>query len=488
VRPQALIVCATVAVVLVFVSAASAAQPLRTGMVDPVAFGGLDKSEIGTAYDRVRAAGATYVRMQITWASVAPASPPTDWHPSDPNDPAYNWTQADAAIAAIVQHGLVPIVAVAGTPSWAALVDSPASAPKAADYGAFALAAARRYSGRTPGLPHVKYWQAWVEPNLTPFFQPQFDGTQPVSPDIYRGMVNAFAASVHSVSPQNRVIAGGTAPFRDNTPSVEKVMTDWGPLTFMRQVLCLSKALEPTCSTRVHFDIWDHHPYTSGGPSHHAAFPDDVSLGDLGKMRATLQAAARAGHLVSRGPVGFWVTEFSWDSSPPDPKGVPMPLLTRWVAEGLYTMWRNGITLVAWLQLRDDPLAQSFLQSGLYYRGSSLASDSRKPLLRAFRFPFVAYPSSPGIKVWGRTPTSKGDGVAVEARIAGRWRAIGRLAAAANGMFQATLAVGGTADLVRARDISTGDVAAAFSLKAPPDHFYNPFGQPTLLEPRSKKR
>ena len=29
----------------------------------------------------------------------------------------------------------------------------------------------------------------------------------------------------------------------------------------------------------------------------------------------------------------------------------------------------------------------------------------------------------------------------------------------------------------------SSDVSAAFSLKVPPDHFYNPFGEPSLLEP-----
>jgi hypothetical protein len=41
---------------------------------------------------------------------------------------------------------------------------------------------------------------------------------------------------------------------------------------------------------------------------------------------------------------------------------------------------------------------------------------------------------------------------------------------------------------VRARFVPKGTLAVAFSLKAPPDQFFNPFGQPTLLEPRTKRR
>src|SRR5213075_986822 len=98
--------------------------------------------------------------------------------------------------------------------------------------------------------------------------------------------------------------------------------SDWGPLSFMRRLLCLSRALRPTCGFRVRFDVWSTHPYTSGGPTHHAIKPNDVSLGDLPKMRAVLDAAVRAHHILSSGRPEFWVTEFSWDSKPPDPGGV----------------------------------------------------------------------------------------------------------------------------------------------------------------------
>lgn len=106
----------------------------------------------------------------------------------------------------------------------------------------------------------------------------------------------------------------------------------------MRELLCLSPSLRPTCSAETRFDVWSHHRYTSGGPTHQAVLRDDVSLGDLPEMRRVLDAAMRAGHVRSAGKPRFRVTEFSWDSSPPDPNGVPTALHTRWVAEALYRM------------------------------------------------------------------------------------------------------------------------------------------------------
>jgi hypothetical protein len=42
---------------------------------------------------------------------------------------------------------------------------------------------------------------------------------------------------------------------------------------------------------------------------------------------------------------------------------------------------------------------------------------------------------------------------------------------------------GSTSGLVRAR-LPTGEKSLAFDLRAVPDRFFNPFGNPTLLEPK----
>ena len=52
--------------------------------------------------------------------------------------------------------------------------------------------------------------------------------------------------------------------------------------------------------------------------------------------RRVLNAAIKAHHIASRHAVQFWVTEFSWDSNPPDPCSPPFSLLSRWVPEALY--------------------------------------------------------------------------------------------------------------------------------------------------------
>src|SRR5207248_1699459 len=134
-----------------------------------------------------------------------------------------------------------------------------------------------------------------------------------------------------------------------------------------------------------------------------------------------------------------WVTEFSWDSNPPDPKGVPVALEGRWVAEALYRMWSAGVSLVTWFTLRDQSVRTSPYQSGLYFRGGSLAADRPKPALTAFRFPFVAFPRAKHVFVWARTPTGRAATIVVEQRGSSGWRRLGTLHANRVGIASATL-------------------------------------------------
>lgn len=483
-------VAAAVLVVVLasFAATARAAGPLDTAIFDPETFAG---PEASTAFARTRAAGATSVRLALNWIDVAPGGSqrPAAFDAADPSEPRYRWAAFDQQVRLAVANRLTPIVSIQFSPVWA---QGPGEgpdgvvAPRPAEFGLFAKAAARRYGGGFGGLPRVRYWQAWNEPNIGLYFLPQFVNGEPASPRIYREMVNEFAASVKSVHSDNVVVAGNTAPFRDLHPSVLRVHNRWGPLTFMRELLCLSQALQRTCNAKVAFDVWAHHPYTSGGPQHTAVLPDDVSLGDLPEMRRVLSAGVRTGAVVSRAPVRFWVTEFSWDSNPPDTCGVPTALLTRWVAEALYRMWTNGVSLVTWFLLRDEPLTKSFYQSGLYYRGEATAADRPKPALRAFRFPFVGLRDRGRVLVWGRTPVRRPGRVLVEQSFRGGWKKLGVLRADANGIFQQRFRSAPVGS-VRARLVTTGERAVPFSLAFVPDRFFNPFGHTVIFEHPEQK-
>ena len=375
-------------------------------------------------------------------------------------------------------RGLEPILSLEGAPEWAQTgplgnFKAGTVRPDPVEFGLFARAMATRYSGQTSGLPRVRYFEAWNEPNVIAHLSPQTEGGRVVSPGHYRLMLERFAEAVHAVHSDNAVIAGGLSAFANPNST--------GPMPFMRALLCMSAANRPLPGcTPLSFDIWAQHPYTSGDATHHAISRDSVSLADLPRMRQLLLAAVRAGHVRPNAAIRFWVTEFSWDTTP-DPRAVPYRLHARWVAEALYRMWTHGVSLVTWFQLRDDKLDprghQATYESGLYFRCARGPScDRPKRALTAFRFPFVAYRSGSRVLVWGRTLGGARATVAVEQRSGGRWRRVATLRTDRYGIFQRRLRPRGAGDM-RARASGAGS-SLAFSLKRPKDVPVCPFGAP----------
>jgi hypothetical protein len=471
---------AAVLAVLLIPGAASAARPLQTAIVDggPAFYG--PQATLGFA--RVRQAGASAVRIYVGWGGTAPETPdkPAGFDAADPNDPHYDWSTLDRQVKLAAARGLEPILSPEFAPPWAETGSRdgfrPGSVrPDPVEYGLFATALARRYSGQTPGLPRVRYYQGWNEANVVTHLSPQFEGGRIVSPEHYRLMLEQFAAAVHAVHPDNAVIAGGNSAFA-NANSV-------GPMPFMRMLLCMSASDRPLPGCRpLHFDIWSHHPYTSGDPTHKARSRDSASLPDLKRMRRLLLAAVRAGHVEPNSPIRFWVTEFSWDTTPPDPRAVPVRLHARWVAESLYRMWAAGVSLVTWFQLRDDAKVnpaghQATYESGLYFScARGLTCDRPKPALTAFRFPFVAFRSGGRVLVWGRTPGGVRGNVVVEQKSGRSWRRLTSLRADRYGIFQRRVRPRGGGDM-RAR-LRGSASSLAFSLRRPADVPVCPFGAP----------
>ena len=422
-----------VAVLLVLVlgmpsADAAVTRPLTTGFTDGVLEQGSPASDVWL--DRASDAGAGIVLLSLSWSGMAPSRPA---NPTDPNDPVYDWTAPDAAVRAVASHGLQIAMTVIYAPAWAEGPDRPPDAaagtwrPDAGALGAFMSAAARRYSGRFPSLggtlPRVRYWQVWSEPNLFNHLMPQWtrvDGRDvAVSPEIYRGLLNAGYDGVKGVDPTNVVITGATAPFGDRKPSRGRVP----PALSVRELLCLrGLALRRLpCPAPAQFDILAHHPYSVGPPSRQALATDDVSLPDLGKLTGPLRVAERTGRALPRGHKRLWVTEFAYDSKPPDPLGVPSARHARWTEDALYLLWRQGVDAVMWFNLRDQAPVPSYAasyQSGLYLR------DGRaKPALRAFRFPFVTERiGTARLRAWTKVPAA--GRLAIQRRTGAGWRTI----------------------------------------------------------------
>jgi hypothetical protein len=383
--------------------------------------------------------GASIARINVSWASIAPQSPPAGFNPANPSSPGYSWQNLDAAVRTAAAHGLTVLFTVQHAPVWAEGPGRPADIkqgawrPDAAGYGAFGQALATRYSGSFPDplaagstLPRVRYFDAWNEPNLVNFLAPQVAAGKLVGPAMYRKLLNRFYAGVKQAQPGATVLGSSFAPFGATNGTITP------PVAFLRNLLCLSGGrLNPLpCPEKAHLDALSTHPIQVGPPTESAPNPLDVTTPDLGRLTKVVRAARRKGTVRSSGRIGLWVTEFWCDSKPPDPKGIPAAEQARWYEQDMYEFWKAGAEVAIELQLRDwAPGSEGFaatLQSGVYFR------DGRpKPSATAMRFPFVAESRGLGVSVWGIAP--RAGAVHIQALRGGAWKTIGTVSAAGRG-------------------------------------------------------
>lgn len=404
---------------------------------------------------RAADARASLALLVVDWSKLVPARRPAGFDPADPADPAYRWEALDGAVRSAVAHGVQPLLAVDVAPAWAEGPNRPSLAlapagtwlPQPAELGSFARAIAMRYSGSfvdpaNPGagtLPRVRYFQVWEEENLSAHLNPLWEGGRLVAPLHYRQMLNAAYAGIHSADPAARVISGGLSPYGDAFAGGERVPPVW----FWRSLLCLrGPKLRPArCPDPAHFDIAAHNPINVSGPSSSAFSPLDASTPDIGRLAPIVRRAIATRRALPARPKPFWATEIWWDSSPPDPAGVPLRRHARFVAKSLFELWQQGVGAVVWWYLRDQaPGAAGFgatQQSGLFYR-----EGRPKPAYRAFRFPFVAIRGKHGrVLLWGKAPAP--GPLIVERRTRHGWVSLAHPVAGAGRVFLTRVDAGG---------------------------------------------
>jgi hypothetical protein len=449
--------CALTAVVCGALCSAQAAHAraagLLTGFTDSQAFEFAAQPDRGIALQHARAAGASIVRLTFFWRNIEHNAPPNAAAAVDPSWNGFDWSFPDAAIRDAVAAGLTPLFEVNGAPNWAEGPGRPPVSPifpggtwrpDAGAFQAFAQAAATRYSGRFPDpenpgsfLPRVRYWQGWNEPNLNGFLSPQWtqvgNSFVPASPGIYRALLNGWYRGVKAADPTNVVVTAGTSPFGD----LKRGGIRMPPAMFWRQVFCLNgrhSLRKFACpDSPVMFDVLAHHPYPVGPPRRHAPNPDDVTLADWSRLTVPLKAGLRQGTVAPKGPKQLWATEFSWDTNPPDPDGIPGTVQGRYM-EGAFSELRSeGVSVALWFLMRDQapvPNFASTLQSGIFFRAPNVAQDAPKPAsYTAFSFPFTAYVHRGRAELWGIAPAV--GSVVVEIRRGGRWRRLVTLRARA---------------------------------------------------------
>lgn len=338
--------------------------------------------------------GAKVTRVDLYWSTAAPTRPAA---PTNPNDPAYNWTWADTIFGALHAAGITPIVTVWNPPVWAAgrSTGEPrnwnANAPKnAKDFANFMQALATRYNGTTniprQGPLTVKFFEIWNEPNLQFYFRPQYKGKKgkkgkrgkaPASPGKYAKMVNLSTPAIKKVNPGAIVLAGVAGP-KGKSNSTGRGTLDW--------IADLRKA------GMKNFTAYSQHIYPAASPN---------TITPAIPSWSTLPAVIKAVNTLPGGKSKkLYITESSYTTAKTPYRTVAFTpaqqatYLTQIFALPLVRSAR--IPLVMWFQLQDNPS----WPGGLYTSPAAAA----KPSLAAFRAAAAANPPTGNLRArssWG---------------------------------------------------------------------------------------
>jgi hypothetical protein len=396
--------------------------------------------------------GADVVKINLYWDEVAPTGRRKPSGFDGANPASYAWGSYDSAIQAILAQGLQPYISLGGhAPRWATSGPGRAGTarPSAREFRLFAQAAGQHYAD-------VHIWSIWNEPNLYSWLSPQRRKGTPLSPSIYRGLYLAGYRGLSATGHRGDTILLGELMPRAGT-SPNKVR----PLEFLREMACLdrnyrqirgSAAKKRGCRKVGRFPTSGiaYHPYTPPDGPHVPEGPDDAAIGQLSRLRSTIDALARRGKLPRRLPI--WITEFGYQTKPPDPIfGVPLKRAAAFMDESEWIAFRNPrVATYSQYTLRDDPprpgsgpLRWSSWQAGLYFQ-----NGKRKPhVYEAFRLPvFVRTLSANRVEVFGARRTLSSGTAQIESKAPGAgYRALGTAQVNPAGYFRRVFKVNGAA-------------------------------------------
>ena len=446
------------------------------------------------ALDEMAGLGADAVKVQLPWAAVTPGGPTRPVGFDGANIASYPdapWLRFDGLVRAARARGLRVMVALAGpAPGWATAARGDAAGvdrPSPREYARWVRVVGQRYSGRhydTTGqwVPRVDLWTIWNEPNHPQFLLPlgRRDGRL-VAPHLYRdlvrGAVDGLRRSGHA---QDQILWGELLPIGRGDTGARKTIK---PIRFLREMFCVDgrwrayrgRAARVRGCHRFRrlggVTGFAYHPYTrQDGPAAREPTADDATIRSLGRVAATLDRAAARGQLARRG-MGLHVTEFGYQSRPPDPNQTRLGRIPRFMAEAERLAWGNArVKTWSQYQLQDEPevaAAAAEERYGLFQSGLRFADGTQKPgVYDAYRSPFVVRVTGrSSVEVWGAArPLGPGGLVQVEERVGtGAYRAVagGALTTGAGGYFRSRLRLAGPRGRVlRATYVDQGVVRA----------------------------
>jgi hypothetical protein len=179
--------------------------------------------------DRVKAMGATWVRVPLNWVTI-------EMHGRG----RLEWDRPDFIVREANERGLRILGVVSYTPQWARPAGRPSTDPptNVDDYAHFMQAMAARYGPRG-----VHHWEIWNEPNISAMWTPK------PNPAKYTAILRRASAAIKRADRRAVVMTAGMSPAWD-APDGSQV----APTTFISKVYANGG--------RGTFDAVAHHPST----------------------------------------------------------------------------------------------------------------------------------------------------------------------------------------------------------------------------------
>jgi len=260
-------------------SAAVAKTNLYYGLALGDTLLGLNSSKLNNELSSIAATGATWIRIDVSWADIQPQ-----------NANQYDWSALDRIVAAANQHGLKILATLAYTPPWARPTDCSSSqqcAPAStSQFAKFVAVVTKRYAPKD-----IDAWEIWNEPNLEGFWQPA------PSPLDYTRLLQASYHAIKQIEPTATIVSGGLGSLDNSRASIPQVM-------FLSDMYA--------DGAKPYFDVLGYHPYSF------PALPSHVATWSGWSMMADLPQSIRSVMIANGdGAKQIWITEFGAPTNGP---------------------------------------------------------------------------------------------------------------------------------------------------------------------------
>lgn len=407
-----LIACVATLIIsaLAIPSAATASSSQLSMMQDDRRLFGQPGEDPADVMREIRSLGVDVIRTNVIYNRVYRTSSdrtkPAGFVTSDPNSPHYDWRRTDRLVDLARANGIRVLMTIT-TPGPFFSTTAPSRcranpctvAPKTREFGDFAAAVAKRYSGR------VDYWSLGNEFHLnklwlTPRFKRSGRTRYDFAAAVYRKLWLAGYKAIARNDPRRRkrVLFGETAAIAS-------------PLPFLRAALCLDSkgrslrgklARLQGCRGRVaklNIAGFAHHPYNQGGngtPRQRTRRKSALPMAHMPRLYKLMSQAVRRKRIPRRR--GVYITEFGFQTRPPDQfSNVSLAEQAKYINESDRLFFGDRrIKAVNQYELSDPPELFEFNM------GLRFTNGVKKPSYDAYRLPIVVTRrSSRSVEVYG---------------------------------------------------------------------------------------